>query len=155
MGTGSIDNSIVLDASGKEIQVSAYIAKKLKPSEIVYFKNLVKYDLDTLKAYTETFPNSTIVNAKKNKSKFDRKVRVKVPDDYQRIKELLDSLTQTQKNVVIEIKDSISITSSLIGYFTKLVQKEGIDLSIKVGDPSLMELFEDLNLVTLFKVRKA
>jgi len=80
---------------------------------------------------------------------------IKSVSDYQRIKELLDSLTQTQKNVVIEIKDSISITSSLIGYFTKLVQKEGIDLSIKVGDPSLMELFEDLNLVTLFKVRKA
>jgi len=95
MGTGSIDNSIVLDASGKEIQVSAYIAKKLKPSEIVYFKNLVKYDLDTLKAYTETFPNSTIVNAKKNKSKFDRKVRVKVPDDYQRIKEIVSKRAPT------------------------------------------------------------
>ena len=61
----------------------------------------------------------------------------------------------THKSIIIEIKDSISITSSIIGYFTKLVQKEGIDLSIKVGDESLMELFDDLNLVSLFKVRKA
>jgi hypothetical protein len=58
------------------------------------------------------------------------------------------------QSVVVDIKDSISITSSIIGYFTKLVQKEGVDLSIKVGDQSLMELFEDLNLVSLFKVRK-
>jgi len=79
---------------------------------------------------------------------------IKSVSDYQRIKETLDSLTQTQKSVVLEITDSISITSSLIGYFTKLVQKEGVDLSIKVGDKSLMELFEDLNLISLFKVRK-
>jgi len=80
---------------------------------------------------------------------------IKSVSDYQQIKETLDSLTQTHNNIILEIKDSISITSSLIGYFTKLVQKEGVDLSIKVGDKSLLELFEDLNLVSLFKVRKA
>ena len=80
---------------------------------------------------------------------------IKSVSDYQTIKSTLDTLTQTQKSIVIEIKDSISITSSLIGYFTKLVQKEGIDLSIVVGDKSLMELFEDLNLISLFRVKKA
>ena len=80
---------------------------------------------------------------------------IKSVADYQRIKETIDSLIVTHKSIIIEIKDSISITSSIIGYFTKLVQKEGIDLSIKVGDESLMELFDDLNLVSLFKVRKA
>jgi len=79
---------------------------------------------------------------------------IKSVSDYQQIKETLDSLAQTQNSIVLEIKDSISITSSLIGYFTKLVQKDGIDLSIKVGDESLMELLEDLNLISLFKVRK-
>ena len=80
---------------------------------------------------------------------------IKSVSDYQEIKRVLDSLVNTHKSIIIEIKDSISITSSIIGYFTKLVQKEGIDLSIKVGDESLMELFDDLNLVSLFKVRKA
>jgi len=79
---------------------------------------------------------------------------IKSVTDYQRIKDVIDSLIATHKSIIIEIKDSISITSSIIGYFTKLVQKEGIDLSIKVGDESLMELFDDLNLVSLFKVRK-
>ena len=80
---------------------------------------------------------------------------IKSVADYQSIKETIDALIATHKSIIIEIKDSISITSSIIGYFTKLVQKEGIDLSIKVGDESLMELFDDLNLVSLFKVRKA
>jgi len=79
---------------------------------------------------------------------------IKSVSDYQLIKEKLDSLTQSHKSIILEIKDSISITSSIIGYFTKLVQKEGIDLSIRVGDKSLMELFEDLNLMGLFKVKK-
>ena len=79
---------------------------------------------------------------------------IKSVTDYQRIKDTIDSLIETHTSIIIEIKDSISITSSIIGYFTKLVQKEGIDLSIKVGDESLMELFDDLNLVSLFKIRK-
>ena len=80
---------------------------------------------------------------------------IKSVRDYQTLKESIDSLIASNKTIIIDIQDSISITSSVIGYFTKLVQKEGIDVSIKVGDSSLMELFDDLNLVTLFKVRKA
>ncbi len=80
---------------------------------------------------------------------------IKSVRDYQKIKESIDSLIASNNTIIIDIRDSISITSSIIGYFTKLVQKEGIDLSIKVGDASLMELFDDLNLVTLFKVKKA
>ena len=79
---------------------------------------------------------------------------IKSVNDYQTIKEKIDSMIASHRSIVVEIKDSISITSSLIGYFTKLVQKEGIDLSIKVGDENLMELFDDLNLVSLFKVRR-
>jgi uncharacterized protein YjgD (DUF1641 family) len=83
------------------------------------------------------------------------KGNIKSVNDYQTIKSTIDSIVQTQDSIVIDIKDSISITSSIIGYFTKLVQKEGIDLSIKVGNASLFELLEELNLVGLFKVRKA
>ena len=80
---------------------------------------------------------------------------IKSVRDYQKIKESIDSLIASNNTIIIDIQDSISITSSVIGYFTKLVQKEGIDVSLKVGNASLMELFDDLNLVTLFKVRKA
>lgn len=79
---------------------------------------------------------------------------IKSVNDYQNIKAAIDAIVERHQTLVIEIKDSISITSSIIGYFTKLVQKEGVDMSIKVGDVSLMELFDDLNLIRLFKVKK-
>jgi hypothetical protein len=82
------------------------------------------------------------------------KGNIKSVSDYQVLKEKLEDLRQTHGSILLTIEDSISITSSIIGYLTKLVQKEGIDLSIKVGDGSLYELFDDLNLVTLFKVKK-
>lgn len=79
---------------------------------------------------------------------------IKTVSDYQQIKETIDKLTQNNKHITIIIQDSISITSSIIGYLNKLVLKDNIDLEIKVGDDQLMELFEDLNLISLFKVKK-
>ena len=79
---------------------------------------------------------------------------IKTVNDYRQIKESLDNLTQNHKHIIITIQDSISITSSVIGYLNKLVLKDNIDIEIKVGDAQLMELFEDLNLVSLFKVKK-
>ncbi len=79
---------------------------------------------------------------------------IKSVNDYQTIKTTLDSLITHEKSITIDILDSISITSSVIGYLTKLVQKEGIDLRIKVGNENLMELFDDLNLVSFFHVTR-
>lgn len=79
---------------------------------------------------------------------------IKSVNDYQTIKNTLDSLAARESSITIEILDSISITSSVIGYFTKLVQKDGVDLNIKVGNENLMELFDDLSLVSLFKVKR-
>ncbi|ADN08250.1 hypothetical protein [Sulfurimonas autotrophica] len=79
---------------------------------------------------------------------------IKSIGDYQQIKEIMDDLIKTNKHVIFNIKDSISITSSVIGYFNKLILKDNVDLQINVGDEQLMELFEDLSLVSLFKVKK-
>ncbi|WP_434658079.1 hypothetical protein [Sulfurimonas sp. NW9] len=79
---------------------------------------------------------------------------IKSIQDYQQIKETIDTLRTTHRHIVLIIKDSISITSSVIGYLNKLVLKDNIDLHVEVGDEQLMELFEDLNLVSLFHVKK-
>ncbi|MEN4045822.1 hypothetical protein [Sulfurimonas sp. NWX367] len=79
---------------------------------------------------------------------------IKSIQDYQQIKETIDTLRTTHRHIVLVIKDSISITSSVIGYLNKLVLKDNIDLHVEVGDEQLMELFEDLNLVSLFHVKK-
>ncbi|WP_418640929.1 hypothetical protein [Sulfurimonas sp. ST-27] len=79
---------------------------------------------------------------------------IKSIQDYQQIKETIDTLRTTHRHIVLIIKDSISITSSVIGYLNKLVLKDNVDLHVEVGDEQLMELFEDLNLVSLFHVKK-
>ncbi|WP_297485834.1 hypothetical protein [Sulfurimonas sp.] len=79
---------------------------------------------------------------------------IKTIGDYQTIKDTLEELVASSKNITIIIKDSISITSSVIGYLTKLVQKDNIDIQIRVGDANLYELFDEINLVQLFKVSR-
>jgi len=79
---------------------------------------------------------------------------IKSVSDFQELKSLFDDLTQNHKSITIDIKDSLSITSSVIGYFNKLILKDGINLSMNIGNDQLMELLEDLNLTTLFKAKK-
>lgn len=79
---------------------------------------------------------------------------IKTVSHYQQIKSTIDAVTQDHKHIVIKIKDSISVTSSVIGYFTKLVQKDGIVIEIEVSDSGLMELFDELHLTSLFRVKR-
>lgn len=79
---------------------------------------------------------------------------IKTVNDYQELKKEIDALIKSHKNIEIVLKDSISITSSVIGYFNKLVLKDKIELKIAVANELLFELFKDLNLVELFSVHK-
>ncbi len=79
---------------------------------------------------------------------------IKSVSDFQTIKSTIDSIKSSHNAITIDIKDSISITSSVIGYLNKLVLKESIDLNLKVGDTQLIELLDDLNLKALFKARR-
>ena len=79
---------------------------------------------------------------------------IKSVSDFQSIKSTIDSIKDSSSTVIINIKDSISITSSVIGYLNKLVLKDSIDLSMSIGNEQLMHLLEDLNLAGTFKARR-
>ena len=79
---------------------------------------------------------------------------IKSVSDFQSIKAKVDSVKSSSSSIIIDIKNSISITSSVIGYLNKLVLKDGIDLNMKIGDPQLMSLIEDLSLTSVFKARR-
>lgn len=79
---------------------------------------------------------------------------IKSVNDYQEIKTSVGSLVNDNKNINLIIKDSLSITSSVIGYLNKLVLKDGVKINMRVGDPQLMELLEDLNLKSVFNASK-
>jgi hypothetical protein len=79
---------------------------------------------------------------------------IKTVSDYQGIKATIDSVASQYANITINVLDSISITSSVIGYLNKLVLKDKINISMNIGNEQLIELFDDLNLISIFKVKK-
>ena len=79
---------------------------------------------------------------------------IKNVSDFQSIKSTVDSVKSSNSTIILDIQDSMSITSSVIGYLNKLVLKDSINLNMKVGNEQLMYLLEDLNLTATFKVTR-
>lgn len=79
---------------------------------------------------------------------------IKSVGDFQSIKSTIDDVTANNSQITLIISDSISITSSVIGYFNKLILKDGIKIDMKIGNDDLISLLDDLNLTSVFNVRK-
>jgi len=79
---------------------------------------------------------------------------IKSVSDFQKLKSCVDGVVNQHKNIVINIKDSLSITSSVIGYFNKLVLKDKIGIQMNIGNAQLLGLLDELGLVTVFKAKK-
>lgn len=79
---------------------------------------------------------------------------IKSVGDFQSIKSTLDNVVASNSKITLVIEDSISITSSVIGYFNKLILKDGIKIDMKIGNEDLISLLDDLNLTSVFNVRK-
>ncbi|EJF07534.1 hypothetical protein ThvES_00003770 [Thiovulum sp. ES] len=80
---------------------------------------------------------------------------IKSVSDYTEIQGNLHSTTnEGHKTVTIKILDSISITSSVIGIFLKVIKKDGIALTVEVGNKHLYDLLNELNLLAVFNVRQ-
>ena len=79
---------------------------------------------------------------------------VKTDNDFHIIKGHVDGVVEEFNEVVVHLMDSISITSAVIGYFTKLVVKDNVRVELYVRDEDLYVLLNDLNLVELLDVKK-
>jgi len=79
---------------------------------------------------------------------------IKSISDFQAIKQGIDDVAVAHKSIHLNIVDSLSITSSVIGYLNKLVLKDNIDLHINVGNEQLLDLLDDLNLTAMFKAKR-
>ena len=93
----------------------------------------------------EIFSKGSIVTIKDN---------IKSINDFQSIKKCLDELIANDNRVTIDIIDSMSMTSSVIGYLTKIIFKDKVQLSLRIGDQRLYDLLDELNLISQFNVRK-
>lgn len=79
---------------------------------------------------------------------------IKSINDFQEIKSTFDALKSSNRSITVQIKESISITSSVIGYFNKLILKDGVLLTFRIGNKQLLNLLDDLNLTRTFNATK-
>jgi len=95
------------------------------------------------------------INVNKSGDSCDIKIEgvIKSVSDSQAIKDALNSCGNI-KYVNIDIIDSFSITSSVIGFLLKKKQGDNVSLTIKVNDARIYELFQSLNLVEVLNVKK-
>ena len=87
-------------------------------------------------------------------SKLKIRGNIKSVRDFQSIKTELDGLIGEHKHITLDIVDSISMTSSVIGYLVKIIHKDGVSLSMNVGDERLAKLLDELGLSQEFNVKK-
>ena len=78
---------------------------------------------------------------------------IKSIEDFEQIKMALDGMVNVYDSIVINVKDSISITSSVIGYLMKLVN-EGKRIYLNVGTDDLYSLLSELDLINTFFVKR-
>jgi hypothetical protein len=78
---------------------------------------------------------------------------IKSISDFQEIKSTIDDLASANKSITINVLNSLSITSSVIGYLNKLVKKDNITIHLNVGNEQLFELLSDLNLTSVFNTK--
>lgn len=85
------------------------------------------------------------------------KGNIKAMSHYEEIKKEIEDIihnsSENAKHVKIQILESISITSSVIGYLCKLVD-EGVNIELHVKDEGLKNLLDDLNLISLLNIRQ-
>jgi len=71
---------------------------------------------------------------------------IKTSADSKRLKDAIATFLHTKNHLTIKIKDSLIITSEVIGYIIKLVKQDKINTTLKCGNSHLIELLENLNL---------
>ena len=80
---------------------------------------------------------------------------IKNTSDYQSIKDNVNALVQSgAKSIIVKTPESFSMTSSVIGFFIKVIFQDKVSIHVDVKDDRLYSLLEDLNLIETFKVKK-
>lgn len=74
-------------------------------------------------------------------------------EDFANVKQALESM-KSHGHITMNLHDALVISSSLIGYLTKLINQDGVTIHINAGTDTLYELLEDIHLIDTFHVKK-
>jgi len=87
-------------------------------------------------------------------NKIKVKGNIKSIAHYNELKDNIETIIISHKSVEVELIDSMSLTSSVIGYFTKIVNLDNVVLKLSINDERLFELLDDLGLVQVLNVQR-
>lgn len=80
---------------------------------------------------------------------------IKNTADYQSIKDNVSACIQEgSRSIIVKTPESFSMTSSVIGFFIKVIFQDKVPIHVYIKDDRLYSLLEDLNLIETFKVQK-
>lgn len=80
---------------------------------------------------------------------------IKGIEDFRKIRDAVTAIIESGSNTItLMIPESLSMTSSVIGYFMKLVRHDNKKVAMHIRDKRLYELLEELNLIETFRVKK-
>ncbi len=79
---------------------------------------------------------------------------IKSTEDFEEIKTAVEGLLRVHESMILNITDSMSLTSSVIGYLVKVVNENGKKVYLNVGSNDLYTLLDELDLLNVFYVKR-
>jgi len=80
---------------------------------------------------------------------------IKKTENYFDLKRTLtEMLEDGAKDFIIKISESITITSSVIGLFLRLINEDKVKVTMHVGEDQLYQLLDSLNMLKVFNVTR-
>jgi len=93
--------------------------------------------------------------AQTNSSELTITGNIKTTEDYLAIRKLVTGMVEAgAPSLTLTINESMSMPSSVIGFFVKLINRDKVRVTMLIQDKRLLELLEELSLDRLFGARK-
>lgn len=80
---------------------------------------------------------------------------IKSSSDASMIRSAIEKLAdeEPQKMIVLRIRDSFIITSSVIGFLVKFINKDKLNIVLEIGNAELFSMLEEMELHRLFRAK--
>lgn len=83
------------------------------------------------------------------------KGNIKTAGDYQELKGYIQKIVDGGSgSVTLNILDSTTVTSSVVGYLFKITNLNNVTVNVNVKDQRLYKIMDDLKLIDIFNVKK-
>lgn len=80
---------------------------------------------------------------------------IKTLDNYNEIKQTIQQMIASgTRHLTLNVRDSLSMVSSVIGFLIKIINIDGVALNVNVWDERLYSLLDQLSLIELFHVKQ-